>query len=438
MRADKSQRGLTVIEALVTLAVMMPLVLGLYTLLDSSGKISKQETNVSEAQQAVRRGIYEVTRLLRQARAGQIYLGNAILPVFNNAGAGLSIKDVAGNDHQIRQGTDVIEARGVILSDKYALGPGDLICSGSCGNTSQITLSLRSTATTGIVNFPPAQLPPLAWKTRPFYLVVADSSTQPVTVAGKTYLVPLYYVGLVNADASGGWYTFSQNGGAATFTFAMNPADPGARRFNAAAGTTPALQKPFFCGVVDDLIFFVDEGSGAPAGTDTHPTLALGVFDPSSGNYDVQSLVDEVEDFQVAFGIDGIDGSVPDRGTDPTQVDLAGANRDEWVGNVGGEVESVLGVANSAPPRTTSADAFVDSTVPTTSNAPALAQPALRALLISLVIKSRDPEMSYTGPGSLGVAALDSTAKPMSDPSITGRPYRRRFQSIAVTLRNYQ
>ena len=33
---------------------------------------------------------------------------------------------------------------------------------------------------------------------------------------------------------------------------------------------------------------------------------------------------------------------------------------------------------------------------------------------------------------------LDSTAQSFSSPSATGRPYRRRVQSLAVALRNYQ
>jgi hypothetical protein len=66
------------------------------------------------------------------------------------------------------------------------------------------------------------------------------------------------------------------------------------------------------------------------------------------------------------------------------------------------------------------------------------AKPLLRALWISVVVKSRDPELKYSGPGAAGVVTLDSTAKSISDPSITGRPYRRRVQSLAVSLRNYQ
>src|SRR5512134_1058242 len=83
-----SESGLTLVEAIVACVVMVAIALGLYALLDSSNKLAKQETNVAEAQQSARVGIYEVSRLIRQARVGQLYYGNAILPVTNNAPGG--------------------------------------------------------------------------------------------------------------------------------------------------------------------------------------------------------------------------------------------------------------------------------------------------------------------------------------------------------------
>jgi hypothetical protein len=300
-----------------------------------------------------------------------------------------------------------------------------------------MTIILRSTSLNGFVNYPAAQKPSLAAKTRPFYLVVGDSSYQPVTVSGKTYLVPLYFVGRVNADAAGSWYTYVVSSGAATFTFNMNPSDAGAKVFNASAAGAPSLQNPFVCGALDDILFFVDEGTAAVSG-DTHPALAMATYDPSTGNYDVQSLVEEIEDFQIAYGVDGADGSAADGGADPVAVDVTAVNKDEWVGNVAGEVDTSLGTPAATVPRTGTVGAFLDTTVATSDTAPALARPRLRSLWISLAVKSRDPEMKYSGPGARGVVMLDSTAKSMSDPSITGRPYRRRVQSLAVSLRNFQ
>src|SRR6266545_2069551 len=104
----KSERGLTLIEALVAMTVLVSIALGLYALLDSANKLAKQETNVAEAQQSARVGIYEVSKIIRQARVGQLYYGNAVLPVVNNAPGGTSLTDLSGGVHYIRKGTDVV------------------------------------------------------------------------------------------------------------------------------------------------------------------------------------------------------------------------------------------------------------------------------------------------------------------------------------------
>jgi hypothetical protein len=111
--------------------------------------------------------------------------------------------------------------------------------------------------------------------------------------------------------------------------------------------------------VVDDILFFVDEGTSSVSG-DTHPTLAMATYDPSSGAYDVQALVDEAEDFQVAYGVDGMDASTIDGGADPVRVDVTGSNKDEWIGNVAGESDGSLGTPAATIPRTGSVDAFLD------------------------------------------------------------------------------
>jgi hypothetical protein len=53
-------------------------------------------------------------------------------------------------------------------------------------------------------------------------------------------------------------------------------------------------------------------------------------------------------------------------------------------------------------------------------------------------VKSSDPDIRYGGPGARGIQILDSTAISFSSPSVSGRPYRRRITSLAVSLRNFQ
>ena len=430
-RTNRGERGLSLIEALVAVVVMVGIMLGLYALLDSSNRLAKQETNVSDAQQSARVGIYELSRTIRQARVGQLYYGNAILPHTNNSPGGTFFTDLSSVRHYVRRGTDVISVRGILTGDRYTITTGDVTCGGPCDSSTAMSVTIRSTSNNGVPNYPSGTTPSLANRTRPFYFVVADGTTQTVTAGGKLYLIALYYVGLV--DTTGTWYTQTSD----TFTFTMNPQDAGARKLNAPAGGAPALSQPYAGGAIDEVIYFVDEGpNDASASTlDTHPVLAQAYFDPSSGNYDVQPLVDEVEDFQVAYGVDGIAGGGLDRGISPASVNLTAVNADEWVGNVATEVQSTLLVSATEP---RAVDAFVDTTIPSGPPNPSLATPALRSVWLSLAVKASDPDFKYEGPGARGVQMLDSTAQSFSSPSATGRPYRRRVQSLAVALRNYQ
>jgi hypothetical protein len=262
--------------------------------------------------------------------------------------------------------------------------------------------------------------------------VVADSSTEALSMGAGTYLVPVYYVGLVPANTTGNWYTQTPT----TFTFTMDPQNAGAQKFNAVPPTASSLDKPYSAGAVDEIFFFVDEGANNESAStlDTHPSLAEAIFDPSSGNWEIQPLIENVEDFQVAYGVDGIDGTPHNGGISPAAFSSA-ANGDEWVGNAMNEVATKLPLTATDPKRV---DAFIDSSVPSGPSAPAPVVAALRSVMVGLVVKSNDPDFVYDGPGARGFLLFDSTAKSFSDPTSTGRPFRRRLQRFAVSLRNYQ
>ena len=423
--------GFTLIEALITLAVLTAVILGLYSLLDSSNKIAKQETNVAEAQQSVRIGISELTRVIRQGRVGGMFIGNAILPVANNSGGGVFLTDTSGIRHYIRKGTDVVGVRGIISGDKYGLSTGDVVCGGSCATTNQMTVTIHATSSVGIVNFAAGTTPSIAGKTRPFYFVVADSSTEMLTTGSGSYLVPVFYVGRV--DTAGTWYTLTAD----TFSFVMDPSDTGARKLMAMAPTATTVDKPYAGGVADEIQFFVDEGpaDASSNAADTHPSLAEATLDPSSGNWEVQPLIEDAEDFQVAYGVDGINGSVRDKGISPAVYDASGSNLDEWVGNVSNEVTTSLPLTGTDPKRV---EAFIDSSTPSGPTQPVPAVAALRSVMFGLVVKSADPDLRYDGPGARGFSLLDSTARSFSAAASMNVPYRRRLQRFAVSLRNYQ
>src|SRR5438128_5067530 len=143
---ERNERGMTLIEVLVSLAVLITVVLGLYTLLDRGNKLAKQETNVAEAQQSSRVGIYELSRVIRQGRVGGLFFANAILPISNNSPGGDKLTDLSGVNHFIRKGTDVIEVRGILSGDKYYFASGDIACAGSCATTTSATVTIHATS----------------------------------------------------------------------------------------------------------------------------------------------------------------------------------------------------------------------------------------------------------------------------------------------------
>lgn len=424
-------RGFTLVEGLVALVIVSILIIGLLTLLDSSNRLAKQETQVADAQGSGRSAIYEVTRLVRQARVGHLSPLNSVMPFVNNA---TNETITAGTvTHTLRPGTDAVLLRGVLFDDAYFFNTGDVACAGgACTGSGTATVTLRQQTATGFQNFPAGQLPGLAARTEPFFFVVSDTSSQALVVnasgAPATYAIPRYYVGLVSADTAGSWYVHDTTAVPQTFQFTVDFTDATARTMNASTALADGLERPFSGGVVDEIVLFVDRGPQDPAalgGRYTHPFLAQAIRQ-GDGGWQVQRLIDDVEDLQLAYGIDGVDGSTPDRGVDPAAVS-ATKDADEWVFNAD---EEVL-VASANPVRY---EDFVvgPAFAPTSPVQPAQATPALRAVFVSVVTKSLDPDPRFEGPGALGVKTFDSAAQPVSP-----QPYRRRVQTMAVYLRNF-
>lgn len=474
------QRGATLIELLIALFVGIIVFLALYGLVDTSNKLTKQQTELADVQQSARIGVAELSRIIRQSRVGGLSFGNAVLPIANNGDlienadkvsySGLPMTDLSGASHSIRPGTDVIEVRGMLFGDKYVLDEGDAVCVGSCDAAAKITVTIPATASLGFANFPsdPAScqstcppsscLPSLASKTKPFYFVVQNGENQQVTANGRTVLVPVYVAGRVAANTTAcGWFTYKLGTGPGkcaggsdigksctldsdcpgstcrlpppTFTFDMDPQDAGAKKLNATTTLPKSLAKSLGGGAVDVIRFFADDRG------DTHPSLAEAIWDPSTQRWDVQTLIEEVEDFQVAYGIDGADdvhGNPHDGGVSPTAVDDGTANADEWVGNMAGEIADKLAISEPSAEHS-GVDYFLDTSVP---SAQPQANPALRSVWISLVVKSADPDLVFDGPGARGIKILDSDPAVVSLSKATGRPYRRRPISLAVSLRN--
>src|SRR5512136_2797783 len=124
-----SMSGFTLVEMIVVTLLLLIAMAGLLAVFDASARINKNETDVADAQGSVRYGIYQMTRAIRMAGAGGLYVTQAILnhndaelPGITPAGAsydnvsGVVVTGTDGRTWAVRAGTDMIEVRGVLFS----------------------------------------------------------------------------------------------------------------------------------------------------------------------------------------------------------------------------------------------------------------------------------------------------------------------------------
>ena len=450
------ESGFTLVEMIVVTMLLAIAMVGLLAVFDASARINKNETDVADAQGAVRYGLYQMTRAIRMAGAGGLYVTQAVLNHNDRgltgiapAGAsydnttGVTVTDTtAGKTYAVREGTDIIEIRGVILSPLIGFDQ-QTGCNGCTGSQSLTVLPITGNPIIGQhVNDDATNRPQFAAvdtytvsasNARPMLVIVEDGNTDlhvacsDPTPGGVTrYPQALYNVGVITAPTSLAGGSFN----AVDFGGTIGP------RFNTELPSTTglgepaqAIQKIRRAGVLDDFIFFITtDPTTDPAGI--HPFLAQGTRRGNS--FDVVRLAEDVEDMQVAYGVDGIITGVTDNAltvqppvapalnVDPN-VSTA-ADGDEWVPNVTGEDAPVDSDFQQQQP-------FVPGHAGT-----AFAQhcPRLHGVMVSLLAKAKDSDPTYRGAASQGYQIMNSTAAP-----ITPGNYRRRVQTIKVNLRNY-
>lgn len=464
MSRPTSAAGFTLIEMIVVVFLLAIAMLGILAVFDASARINKSEADVADAQGAVRYGIYQMTRAIRMAGSGGLFITQAVLNARPNGIAGYSGIAVGGSfdnvptntqitslngNVDVRPGTDMIEVRGVINSPLigFDLGSG---CGGCTGSTSSLTVkSVTGDPITGQhVNDDAANRPQFgavdAYTTGASagspMLVLVSSNDDIHTGCSQAFVAqhypqPTYNVGVIKSPTNlGGGLTF----GNVDFTDAVgtrinneSPAGPAL-----AAQTLAALR---YAGVLDDVIFFIDNSDP------NHPSLAQGTRRGDA--FDVVTLADDVEDMQIAYGVDTDNnnainrrlGVAPISASDPDQNVSVTAGGDEWVPNVPGE-NTPFTFADFQSDAAAAAAGF-----PHPGSPPAAHCPRLHAVMITLVAKAKDPDPTYKSPTAFGFRAMNSPvtiAAPYPDtaqyPGLPGSPqFRRRVQTLKINLRNY-
>src|SRR5262249_27032192 len=147
-----AQRGFTLIETIVVVFLLALAMLGILAVFDASARINKSEQDVADAQGAVRYGIYQMTRAIRLAGAGGLFLTQAVLNrpdpdvagvtlpsgTYDNVPSGTIVAGLSGNA-PVRPGTAMIQVRGVINTPLIGFDPSSG-CNDECvGNASALT-----------------------------------------------------------------------------------------------------------------------------------------------------------------------------------------------------------------------------------------------------------------------------------------------------------
>jgi len=483
MSRRRSSAGFTLVEMIVVVLLLSVAMLGILAVFDASARINKSETDVADAQGAVRYGVYQMTRAIRMAGSGGLFVTQAVLNMkdpqlggmtiintvagsYDNVGAGTTVTNTQGTAMPVRPGTDMIEVRGVLQSPLLAFDSDNANGCQGASNTcvGAVDVDVKATTNLGHVNDDAGNRPQFsaidaytagATAGLPMMVLVTSNIDIHSGCSGiptpQRYPQALYNVGVITAPTS---LVTSQSFGSVDFSYNTggfrvieydneNPQDSATiLGYNYPSAIKNPLRG---VGILDDFLFFIDN-------TDPqHPGLAQGIRRGAA--FDVVRIADDVEDMQVAYGVDGQDPatsppdgkvsrySLPSPPDDPDPDVSTVANDDEWVPNVDGET--------ALTPDQFQADNGATLTTPPFAHGgaqPAAHCPLLHAVMISLIAKGRDPDPTYKADGSRGFRVMNSPVSinpPYPDTAVYPTPaaaephFRRRIQTLKINLRNY-
>jgi prepilin-type N-terminal cleavage/methylation domain-containing protein len=462
--ARRGSAGFTLVEMIVVTLLLAIAMLGILAVFDASSRINKSESELADAQGNVRYGIYKMSSTIRMAGSGGLFVTQAVLNHADPQMNGIVIKSCsAGNiaacsydnvsdsskvvgldgDHPIRPGTDMIEVRGVINSPMVGFDQTPQNGCGAC-NGGSVNIVAKDTVGSPLlgthVNEDTSNRPQFeaintytaSAATNPMFVLVAQNDdlhngcSQPSAQNPNPqshYPQPTYNVGKLSAATTST---------SSTLTFSnVNFADATAQEFNTefpqSAGSGPQALTGWIrhAGILDDIVYFIDDKDP------NHPALAQGIRRGDS--FDVISLGDDVEDMQIAYGVDTDANeavtrlNAPTAGTDPdTNVSVV-AGKDEWVPNVPG---------NDNPLTSSSAPFLPTDFVANSAGALSTHCARLHSVMISLLARSKSSDPTYRSPLSQGLVLMNAVT-PTPGPTPLGR-YRRRVQTLKINLRNYE
>jgi prepilin-type N-terminal cleavage/methylation domain-containing protein len=500
-RNARLQRGFSLPELLVSLGIMLVMALALLTLFDRSSKMSKTETGITESQQNLRYAAYEIVREARMAGAGGLpastseggtirqlavslnlgssqwgAAGELLVNNVNAASDVVFLGNAADGLHHVRRGTDLLHIRGVISTPVFDL------------TSSAWTPPASGTVGTLVIQPCTKFTDPAAVSSDPCYpngandmSIFASSDTFP---RGRLFVVSDTFgnvgVGRVGDGTDDvATSTVTLPGGAtglqAVLKIDVGGATPDSSYWQTLSmgGSFPGITSPTRGGVLDDRVFFVDDGPSAGASCTSgnanaspgpcHPMLSMADWqegDTASAPFStarVTPIAEDIEDLQVAYGIDFYDlhtagGSLANPApaeTDPSTGVARGYPSDGSISVASAPAfASVVAAArtSTSPDRdpSFSASADGDEWIWNVAGEPGAGTfdrtsdlSRLRALEIAIVAKGTQPDPKFSGPGAVAWPVLDGEAPSVSQLMSPVGTFHRRSTTVRVALRNF-
>jgi len=487
LRSDRRpERGFSLLELLVSLVIIIVISIAALSMFDRSNRMAKVETSVSDAQQNARYASYQVVREARMAGAGglpastgsvqqgvTLSLGtssyHSLTPgkhLLNNINVGsndlVCVGGTCGSSgaHHIRSGTDALHIRGIIANALYDLG------------TSSFDVSTGTLVIHACAKFPdPTSTNDSSHPCYPngqndVSFFSSWSDTQPRMFVMSDALGNIG-VSLITHAVVGSDGTNEPNA-----TLTLSTTNAYANSLNSSGAFSAGLTTPTRGGVLDDLLYFIDDGTdlGKTCGAANqsalpgpcHPQLVVAQWGAPAGGCSttvetpmacatVTPIADDIEDLQIAYGLDfrsmtctgGASLTCTGTGTfaspvsdgslsvldassfanivkgaytttapnaDPSE-DTSAADKDEWIGNVSGEI-------------TTSGSFGYTSDLS-----------LLKSVVIAVLAKGTQPDPAYVGLGAKSWSVMDTGAQTIS--AQNSLAYHRRLISVRTNLRNF-
>lgn len=406
MAGSPGERGFTLLESLVAVAVLGLIMVGLMGLFTMNNRLAKAQINVSEMQQALRGGQQEMVRIVRTAGRGGLppYIdtglpatstklpGGVAVGVNNNVAAATKLGGDA--NATVVAGTDVLTVRGVFNTPIYQMSPSD---DGSIPGTftsgnGQVTV--RSKSPTGV----PQDLEPLRElidKNRPEALILVSAGSDEVWAVVE-------YTG---GDDRGTEIDlrFTYNSGINTTSY--QPLSSG--------GEFPSsLRAVASLGILEEYRYYVRDVEPAPrlSRARFYPGTQAAYAGSTQNLY--VDVADNILDLQVALGVDRSplvrDGVITDGAT------VAGGDPadDDWLFNSAGDDATLAAWNSDISP--------------------------LYYVRLTTLARTGTLDPGYIAPPITAIEdhPYGETAAPADDAERISRAYRRRQIQTVVDMRN--